>query len=264
MQDSLMIDMHNLLLAMALATPRAAVCLFILPGFGANTLTGLGRSAIAFALALPAVIPTYFFVRDMQPDMIVSAMLALKEAAIGMMMGMVLSIPIWVAQSVGSILDTIRSPIQLMGTNLSQDRDASALGAILLQAMVLVMIQAGLFSAMTRILIESYSFWPASSVTPPFEPGQLGMLIKRFSNFLWYIVVYGAPVIIPLLLIDFSFAIIGVFASNLQVSFISSPLKMITGILILLLYWPTFSHYVLGDFAHVLDFLPGMMDAQGR
>jgi len=133
-----------------------------------------------------------------------------------------------------------------------------------LQAVVLVMVQAGLFSALARILIESYAIWPAYTLLPPFEPGHFDVLVQRFGNFLWYVVVYGAPVLIPLVLIEFGFAIIGVFASNLQVSFASAPIKSLVGLLILLAYWATFSHYIVGDFSHLLDLLASLTDAGKR
>jgi len=163
-------------------------------------------------------------------------------------------------QSIGSIFDSQRSPIQTQANNASVDRDASATGAVLLQAVVLVMVQSGMFVAMARILIESYAAWPAFTLAPPFEPGHFDVMIKRFGELLWYIVVYGAPVLIPLVLIEFGFALVGVFASNLQVSFASAPVKSLAGLLMLLLYWPTLSHYVAGDFTHLLDLLANLME----
>lgn len=261
MPSSLLLDLQNALLTVALVTPRVLVCLVILPGFGLNVLTGMAKNSAAMAIALPAAIPTFYFVQQSSPDLMLCGMLIFKEAIIGLMLGVTVSIPIWVAQSVGSILDSQRSPIQIQANNSSVDRDASAMGAVLIQAVVLTMVQAGLFVALARILIESFGTWPAFSLLPPFEPGHMDVLIKRFGDMFWYIIVYGAPVIIPLILIEFGFAIIGVFASNLQVSFASSPIKSLTGLLILLLYWPTFSHYVTWDFAHLLDFVPSMLGA---
>lgn len=259
MQGSLYIDIQNHLLSLALIVPRVFVCLAILPGFGSNTLKGMSRNAVAFAIALPAIIPTVDFVRKTQPDGFMSAVLTFKECGIGLVMGIMLAIPMWVAQSVGSVLDAQRSPIQIQDPN--GWTEASALGGILVQAMMLIMIQAGLFVGMTRILIESYAVWPAYSLAPPFEFGHLDVLIERFSEFFWHLIVYGAPVLIPLLLIDFVFAVIGVFASNLQVSFMTSPIKALTGLFIMLAYWPTFSHYIAGDFGRVLDFLPSLLQA---
>ena len=257
MQASLAVDLQTFLVALALTIPRTAVCLAILPGFSGRTLQGQMRNAVAVAIALPAVAPAFLSLQQSTPGMLVAAALALKEAGIGLMLGVLLSIPLWVAQSIGSILDTQRSPIQIQ-SNL--DQDASALGSMLLQAVVLVMVEAGLFVALVRVLMDSYGLWPALSLTPPFEPGHMDLLIRRFGEFFWHIAVYGGPVIIPLLMIDFGLAVIGIFAANLQVSFLSAPLKSLVGLFILLVYWPIFSHYVAGDFAHMLDFIPQMLD----
>jgi type III secretion protein T len=256
MQASLILDFQSFLISMALVAPRALVCLAILPGFGAKTLQGLMRNAVGFAIALPAIVPTFASVQQTPPGFLLAGMLAGKEAAIGILLGVMLSIPIWVAQSIGSILDAQRSPIQLQANNASVDQDASAVGAMLLQAVMVVMIQAGLFVSLVRIIIESYGIWPAFSLLPPFEPGHMDLMLKRFGEFFWHIAVYGGPVIIPLLMVDFAFAIIGIFASNLQVSFASSPIKSLAGLFILLIYWPIFSHYVAGDYARILDFIP--------
>ncbi|MBN9473237.1 MAG: EscT/YscT/HrcT family type III secretion system export apparatus protein [Bordetella sp. SCN 67-23] len=262
MHASLLLDIQAVLVTMALVTPRVLVCLIILPGFGLNVLTGMARNAAAMAIALPAALPTFLFVQSSAPDFLTSGVLVFKEAMIGLVFGLMMAIPLWVVQSVGSIFDSQRSPIQIQANNASVDRDASATGALLLQAVVLVMVQAGMFSAMARILIESYAAWPAHALTPPFEPGHFDVVVKRFGQLFWYIVVYGAPVLIPLVLIEFCFAIVGVFASNLQVSFASSPVKSMVGLLILLLYWSTFSHYVAGDFAGLLDLAASLMDVR--
>ena len=260
---SLIVDAKLVLLTMGLVTPRVLACLLILPGFGTRTLTGLARNAVAMSIALPAALPTFYAVQQTPPDFFLASILIIKETAIGGLMGVMLALPIWTAQAVGSILDTQRLPLQVQANNASLDPDASAIGAMLLQATVMVMIQAGLYVALVRVIIESYGVWPAFSLTPPFEVGQLDVVIRRFSDFFWNIIVYGGPVIIPLLLVDFGFAVLGIFASNLQVSSASSPVKSLVGMLVLLLYWPTFSHYVAGDFSHILDFVAEFFHAGG-
>jgi len=261
MATTLFIDAQNLLVSMALITPRSYICLAILPCFGSRTLVGLTRNAVAIALALPALLPTYAFVQEFQPGYLLAGALAFKEAAIGALLGVLLAMPMWVTQSIGSILDAQRSPIQIQSNS---DPDASASGALLMQAVVVLMIQAGLLVSLVRVLIDSYGLWPAFSLMPPFESGHMEVLMQRFGEFFWHIVVYGGPLIIPLLLIDFGFAIIGIFASGLQVSFVSSPVKSLTGLFILLVYWATLSHYVSGDFAHMLDLAAQLLQAGGK
>ena len=130
----MLIEVKALLLSLALITPRAFVCLAILPGFGTRTLVGIARNAVAIAIALPAVIPTYLVVRETPPDLVVGVVLAFKEGVIGALIGVLLAIPIWVIQSVGSFIDLQRTPVLTQNLNVSQDQDASALGALILQA----------------------------------------------------------------------------------------------------------------------------------
>lgn len=264
MQPSLLADLQYGLITLALITPRAYVIFAILPGFGAGTLTRLLRSAVAIGIALPAVLPTYAFVQDTPPDLLLSVVLSLKEAMLGLMLGVLLAMPMWVTQSIGAVLDSQRSTSPNQPSNASIDRDATALGGMLMQAVVIVLINTGLFLAAARIILDSYGIWPVSSLMPPFESGHMEVFIKRISEFFWHLVVYGAPVIIPMLLIDFGFAALGMFAQNLQVSFASAPIKALAGLFIVLVYWSTFSHYVAGDFSNVLDLIPTLVQAQGK
>lgn len=264
MHPSLLIDIHNAAISMALISPRAIVCLLILPGLGLAVLQGAARYLAAMAIVLPAALPTFYHVQAAPPDFIVAASLVLKEAMVGLLLGVMLSVPFWVVQSVASILDSQRAAVQVQANNASVDRDASALGGMLVQATMIVMIQAGLFVALARILIESYGAWPAYHFTPPFEPGHVTVLIKRFGEFFWHVIVYGAPVIVPLLFVEFAFAMVGVFASNLQVSSSSAPIKSLVGMFVLLAFWPTLSHYVAGDFARLLDIMAELLQTGRR
>jgi type III secretion protein T len=264
MHPSLYIDLHAFLVTLALVTPRVMVCLVILPGFGLNVLTGTAKKCAALAIALPAAVPTFAYVQSTPPDLVLGIMLAVKEAGIGLMLGTLMSMPFWAVQSIGSVFDIQRAAVQIQASNAAVDRDASALGAMLVQATVMVMIEAGLLVALVRILIESYAPWPAWSLMPPFEPGHFDVAVKRFGELFWHIIVYGAPIIIPLLMIEFAFALIGVFAQSLQVTFASSPIKSLTGLFILLLYWPTLAHYVAADFASLLQMIPSLLDATPR
>jgi type III secretion protein T len=236
----------------ALTTPRILVCLAIVPGFGLNVMTGLAKNAAAMAFALPACLPTFLYLKKTPPDFLTGSALMFKEAMVGLMLGVMMAIPFWVVQSVGAILERQRSPIQIPESSGSA-RDSSGIGLLLLQAVVLMMVQAGLLLALARILVESYAAWPAYTLTPPFELDHLKELIKRFGEMFWYIVVYGGPLLIPLLMVDFAFALISVFAGNLQLSSAASGIKSILGMLLALAYWPTLSHYVSGDFARLLD-----------
>lgn len=251
----MIIEAKTLLISLALITPRAFVCMAILPGFGTRTLVGMMRNAVSMAVALPAIIPTYAAVQELPPDLIMAMVFAFKEAALGAILGTMLALPIWVIQSVGSVIDLQRTPVLTQNINPSQDQDASALGTLLLQAAVLIMIEAGLYLALTKTLLDSYAAWPVLSLSPPFDLSQMEQITQRFGDFLGHVVIYAAPVMIPLLLVEFAFSLLGVFAPSLQVSTAASPVKSLVALLILLLYWGTLAHFVGSDFSHQLDLI---------
>jgi type III secretion protein T len=248
-------EVKTALMALALIVPRSFVCFAILPGFGTRTLVGMARNSVCMAIALPAVVPTFYALQDAPPDFTMVLIIAFKEGLIGALIGTLLAVPIWVVQSMGSIIDLQRTPVQTQNLNASIDQDASGLGAFLLQAAVVVMIQAGLFMAMSKTLLDSYGVWPVMHFAPPLEYVHMQEIIKRFGELMTYVVVYASPVMIPLLLVEMGFAVLGVFAANLQVSTAASPIKSLLGLFVILVYWATLSHYITGDFARQLDLI---------
>ncbi len=250
-----LLDFKVALMALALITPRTFVCLAILPGFGTRTLVGMARNAMVIAIALPAVVPTYFAIIDTPPDLVAMVIITFKEGMVGILLGTMLAFPIWIIQSAGSIIDLQRTPIQNHNQNVSQDQDASALGAFILQAAVIVMIEAGLYLALTKTLLDSYAYWPVVNLASPLGSVQFDMIMQRAGSFLSFVVIYTMPVIIPLLLVELAFAVMGVFAPSLQVSYAASPIKSLTALFVLLVYWSTLSHYISGDFSHQLDLI---------
>jgi type III secretion protein T len=261
--NALTIDIQLALVALALVTPRAYACLVILPGFGTRTLVGQARNAVAFALALPAALPTYLALQgNVRGGLLLFMAISLKEALVGLFIGVLLAIPIWVLQSVGSIFDMQRSPVQVPNGSASLDQDASATGALLLQAGVIVMIEAGLFLGLTRVLQESYGLWPVLSPLPEVLAVPAAEFVQRVGGFMAAVVVYTAPLMLPFLLVELAFAIVGTFAQGMQVSSLASPAKCVLGTAVLVMYWPTLAHFVAGDFSRQLDLVAAMLGAR--
>lgn len=258
----MLFEINTALMALALITPRVFVCLSVLPGFGTRTLTGMSKTAVCIAIALPAVVPTYLALDAAPPPVALAGVWAFKEAAIGLVLGMLLAIPIWVLQCVGSLYDLQRTPVQVANTNPSQDQDASATGALLLQAGVLVMIEAGLFLNFIRVLLDSYAAWPVASLAPSVLDVPMNEIVLRFGAFMTWVVLYTAPLIVPLLLVEMAFAMVGQAAPQMQVSTLASPIKCLVGMIVLLLYWPSLSQHVSGDFARQLDLVSSLYGAR--
>ncbi len=251
----MIVDINIALMALALITPRAFVCLAILPGFGTRSLTGFARSAVCIGLALPAVVPTFFALKQASLDPALLAVLAFKEAAIGAALGVMLALPIWAVQSVGALFDNQRTTVQVQNSNASLDQDASATGGLLINALIMVMVEAGLYLNFCRVLLDSYAGWPASTLVSPMLDLPTAELMLRFGQFMSHIVIYSVPVLLPLLLVDAAFGVFSVAAPNLQLTTAANPIKCLVGLVVLLLYWPTLAYHAGNDFARQLDLI---------
>ena len=53
-----------------------------------------------------------------------------------------------------------------------------------------------------------------------------------------------------------------VSAESMQVSTLASPIKCLVGMIVLLLYWPSLSQHVSGDFARQLDLVSSLYGAR--
>ncbi|HVK96032.1 MAG TPA: EscT/YscT/HrcT family type III secretion system export apparatus protein, partial [Noviherbaspirillum sp.] len=67
MQSSFLLDIQAGAMTMALVAPRVIICLVILPGFGLNVLTGTARYLAAMSIALPAALPTFYYIQETPP-----------------------------------------------------------------------------------------------------------------------------------------------------------------------------------------------------
>jgi type III secretion protein T len=163
---------------------------------------------------------------------------------------------------VGSIYDLQRTPVQIQNLNASQDQDASVTGAALLQAGVLVMVESGLFLNLVRVLLDSYAGWPIPSLTPRLLQMPPQEIAARVGLFMTHVVLYTAPLLMPLLMVEAAFAMLGQASPQLQVSSLASPIKCLVGMTVLLLYWASLSQHVAGDFARQLDLIAALYGAR--
>lgn len=91
--------------AFALSAVRIGAALLVCPAFGEGMISGLARRLVILSFAF-LVVPV---VQRMMPAAGVSwallALLAVKEALVGFLIGFFSAIPFWVAENVGNLID---------------------------------------------------------------------------------------------------------------------------------------------------------------
>ena len=111
-----------------------------------------------------------------------------------------------------------------------------------------------MFRAFSKdVLLRIKSPFPAANGMSVF----VGMLNDTFMHMM----LYAAPFIAVLLLMEFGIALLGVYSQQLQVSTLAPPVKCLAGIGILLLYFALLQDLIvgrmsqLGDLKHYLGLL---------
>ena len=202
-------EVFERMVTLAAATARPLGILVVLPVFTRAEIGRVVRAAFSVALLLPVFANIHadrvaiFAVADPTlSDGIRLVVLALKELAIGVVLGIVLGIPFWSIQAVGEIVDGQRG-IAPGGIDdpSTKSQSSVAAGLLLLTAIVMFVSADGLL-LVSRLLYESYAVWPMATFLPPLSlEGFTGfgtMLDRLFA----FGLVVGGPFLILFFLTD--------------------------------------------------------------
>lgn len=222
--------------ALMLGSMRLVGCVNFIPAFGRQNLTHLSRNAIALAVGLPYTVAIY---QQIQGTSIGSGwlfVLALKEASLGCLIGLLLATPFWAFLSVGVLIDNQRGADAAQQVNPSLPADSSILGDLIERVLVLILVEAGVFPAIFSVISESLRIWPVLEPVPHIMHAGLGVYLDAFRHMLAEALRYAAPILILLLLLEFVFALMSVIVQGMPVHEMAMPIKSLLALVVLSMY----------------------------
>ncbi|GLS24677.1 type III secretion system export apparatus subunit SctT [Marinibactrum halimedae] len=229
-------DIDTMIETYSLALPRVYVVFTILPIMSKTLLGGaMVRNGILLSLSL-FMFPLNEGTLETELSKLDYLSILLKEAVIGLVIGLVIAIPFWIAEGVGFIIDNQRgSTMGNMVNPLSGD-ETSPLGVFLSQLLNTFFIISGAFLLMMGVIYQSYVYWPIGKMIPLDLTGTDVFIFSQLDFLMRSIILFSAPVVIAMFLSEFTLALISRFAPQLNVFFLAMPIKSIVGIFILILY----------------------------
>jgi type III secretion protein T len=255
------------LLALGLSLPRIMFSLRSLPFFFAQTNPMRVRMAVSFAMALPVWILVYSQLQQRPLAMIEIVWFISKEVLIGMIIGLLISMPFWILQNMGTIIDVQKGNSMFPGSPGS-DPDALPTGEFIKRFGVVIFMQMGIFANIFNSLMDSYLIWPVMNPIPPIDSMRFELIIDRFNAMMVSTVLYSSPIVIVLLLVEFSFGLLSIYASQIQVTSTTPAIKSLLALLILMFGMNTLI-YVMGhefntikDIMHVINYKPKTINKQ--
>ncbi|MBF6026140.1 type III secretion system export apparatus subunit SctT [Pseudomonas sp. P115] len=239
--------------SLVIGMARIYPCAILVPAFCFQHIRGLPRHIIVMVMALMPAPGIHAALQGQEHSVVMIAGLVLKETALGILLGVMLAMPFWLFESVGALLDNQRGALTGGQINPSLGPDATPIGHMFKQlAIFLLMVTLGL-GVLTQVIWDSYLIWPATTWLPlPAADGFtvfLGLLGDTFTHMM----LYAAPFIAVLLLLEFGVALLSLYSPQLQVSSLAMPIKCLAGLAFLLLYLPLLQDLIVGRMSLLAD-----------
>ena len=247
--------------SLVIGMARIYPCAILVPAFCFQHIRGLPRHVIVMVLALMPMPAIHAALQGEEHSALMTVGLVLKETALGVLLGVLLSMPFWLFESVGALLDNQRGALTGGQINPSLGPDATPIGHMFKQlAIFLLMVTLGL-GVLTQVIWDSYLIWPATTWMPLPAADGFSVFLGLVGDTFTHMMLYAAPFIAVLLLLEFGVALLSLYSPQLQVSSLAMPVKCLAGLAFLLLYLPLLQDLIvgrmslLGDLKHSL----GMM-----
>ncbi|MDR2051040.1 MAG: type III secretion system export apparatus subunit SctT [Deltaproteobacteria bacterium] len=219
---------------------RLLTFFFFVPFMGGEAVPGQARIAMSFMLSL-FVYPT---VAGLTPPGGGSAVLLVwllfligKELLVGLILGYAASLIFWVMLSTGFILDNQRGAGMGQVTDPASGESTSLFGGFLHEISIYLFFSTGAFIQVIVLLLASYEICPPGFAGAPLVVEGIPLfLMKQFSSLMVMVLIFASPIVLVCLLSDISLGIINRFAPQLNVFFLSMPIKSALGLGVIMLY----------------------------
>ena len=238
------IEFHRWILAAVLAMARIGGAFAVCPALTESMIPGVARRAAVLGFSCLAI-P---FIKDGmppgEPDVWMFGLLAVKEAIIGFLIGFFAAIPFWVAENVGNFIDNQRGATMGEVYSPLSGAQVSTTGIFFTQIVSTVFFTSGAVLIMLGALYKSYALlpvFPADAATPSFiafAPNAPVQVLGTLDGMLKTTVVISAPVIIIMFLATIGLGLVNRTAPQLNVFFLSMPVKSALGVAMLIVYLP--------------------------
>ena len=233
---------HAWILAAVLAMARIGAAFAICPALTDSMIPGVARRAATFAFAVLVLPAIHATIPPGEPNLWLFALAAFREALIGFLIGFFAAVPFWIAENVGNFIDNQRGATMGEVYSPLSGTQVSTTGIFFTQLVSTIFFVGGAVFLFLGALYKSYAVWPV------FAPGAIPSLafvsdapvqiLGTLDGMLQATVVIAAPVIIVMFLATIGLGLVNRTAPQLNVFFLSMPIKSALGVALLIVYLP--------------------------
>ena len=230
------IEFHRWILAAVLAMARIAGAFAVCPALTDSMIPGVARRAAVLAFAC-VVIP--FVKAGMppgEPNFWMFGVVAFKEALIGFLIGFFAAIPFWIAENVGNFIDNQRGATMGEVYSPLSGAQVSTTGIFFTQIVSTIFFVGGAVLVFLAAIYGSYAVVPMFGDWPGLRGDAPAFALDTLDGMMRTTFVISAPVIILMFLATIGLGFVNRTAPQLNVFFLSMPIKSALGVAMLVVY----------------------------
>ena len=232
------VDIQRFILVFALASVRIGGAFAVCPALSDSMVTGLARRVAVLAFALLAVPLVERGLPPGEPNLWLMGLVALKEAFIGLLIGFFSAVPFWVAENVGNFIDNQRGATMGEVYSPLSGTQVSTTGIFFTQIVSTIFFVSGAVLLLLGAIYASYEIWPPFGGMVQLHTTVPKEILGALDGMLKTTVVISSPVIILMFLATIGLGFVNRTAPQLNVFFLSMPVKSALGIAMLVIYLP--------------------------
>jgi type III secretion protein T len=232
------VEFHRVILAAVIAMARIGGAFAICPALTESMIPGIARRAFVLGVSVLAIPPIMSQMPPGEPNLFMFALVAAKEAFLGFMIGFFAAIPFWFVENVGNFIDNQRGATMGEVYSPLNGAQVSTFGMFFSQIASTLFFVGGAIFVFIGALYTSYSVWPVFSEGILMAKETPLVILGSFDDMLRTTVIISAPVIMVMFLATVGLGFVNRTAPQLNVFFLSMPIKSALGIAFLIVYLP--------------------------
>ncbi len=233
------IEFHRIIIAAVLATARLGGAFMVCPALTDSMIPGLVRRAFIVALGFVTFPMVLSQMPEGEVDVWICSLIAIKEVAIGFLIGFFSAIPFWIAENIGNFIDNQRGATMGEIYSPMNGSQVSSTGVFFTQIVSTLFFVGGAIFIFLTAIYASFNIWPVfggewfkmTADSPVVVLGAVDGLMKTTA-------IISAPVILIMFLATLGLGFVNRTAPQLNVFFLSMPVKSALGIAFLIIYLP--------------------------
>ncbi len=235
------ITLPNILSTFFLTLFRLAPIMVMAPFLGSKLAPGIARTGLAIFLAILFV--PHVILTGLTPISFNSLFIlyTLKEVFIGFILGLMISVPFYMIQSSGIIVDFMRGASMMQAQDPSMQVQSSTIGIFYNYILIVIFFKVNGPVLFFKSVLLSYDIIPANSfINPAFfqTSSQFWDYASNILNTIFAIAIQmSAPAILAILMAEMFLGIANRMAPQVQIAFLGMSLKSFLGLALLTVGW---------------------------